>query len=853
MAKINTDNTTSATSKSKSFSQASISNRKGIGSKHSNRNDKRACTEISFKDFLCFLRTAYQINENVNGNSTDVAIDWQEVAANELVSTLMGLNYPELPKRVQLNKESSEENIEEETKTENENKIQTIDNASCSPLERLKKNRKDAISELIANKRLLDGCKNMEHLMKRKLNEVIQEGLLDSVLPYVVPKLGVSHQQQNKKTHSGESKKSSEKHSHHQQVHREKNIGGRRKSSGGDIEVEIHVCDEVKNLKRDFKCSQKLLVSKMGYFAEVTTGQKLEDMDISVHCDITIFDWLMRWVKKDINTEQCAPKLDAANVIPILVSAAFLQMDPLLEDCLEFCRNNMNEIVKASTNLSCLNDSILTRLAGLFSNSEVEALRDRKDKVQSRLYSKLIASLAEPTPEIARGHYASLAHLYKCANCGKLIVRQIASHIPCQPANMLIDIYGNISSKHIRDSNWNLNDYVQQLRHELRTWRLVYWRLWGDCHFLRCTACTRHFPIHQVRWCCHHPDQPQFFSMEQQRTTTFPIGRYPCCGERAYRFEVISSESGCQFRDHEPDLQTERDIAVHKIFTQHMKLTAVEPPQLMLAERLTRFVNTRVPDCLETGRSANREAHWWEGLELAPKQTRQGLLSKIWDPQQLEKKETGSTLELQMSGISAACSRSPSRPPDSNTLTVDADQQQSIVDSDSDGSSDLGDSDVSEESGGCQMPAVRVSTRPRQDRPGHTAYVAGSNHSGPSQWLSVLSTRNNQDNQREYEERAMQQISTLLTRRMCAEGTAMFGRMGGTAHRHHRWSPHSVPAGGTYIRLEHEWKEAHCHSHIHGCQASSSGRQRTNVSSTSATTSCTGMSMSARHRVRGRR
>lgn len=39
------------------------------------------------------------------------------------------------------------------------------------------------------------------------------------------------------------------------------------------IEVEIHVCDEVKNLKRDFKCSQKLLVSKMGYFAEVTTGK----------------------------------------------------------------------------------------------------------------------------------------------------------------------------------------------------------------------------------------------------------------------------------------------------------------------------------------------------------------------------------------------------------------------------------------------------------------------------------------------------------------------------------------------------------------------------------------------------
>lgn len=38
-------------------------------------------------------------------------------------------------------------------------------------------------------------------------------------------------------------------------------------------------------------------------------GQKLEDMDISVHCDITIFDWLMRWVKKDSLSEDSSPKL----------------------------------------------------------------------------------------------------------------------------------------------------------------------------------------------------------------------------------------------------------------------------------------------------------------------------------------------------------------------------------------------------------------------------------------------------------------------------------------------------------------------------------------------------------------
>lgn len=52
---------------------------------------------------------------------------------------------------------------------------------------------------------------------------------------------------------------------------------------------------------------------------------------------------------------------DASNVVPILVSAAFLQMEPLMQDCLRYCHKNMNNILRTSTNLACLNDSILTK------------------------------------------------------------------------------------------------------------------------------------------------------------------------------------------------------------------------------------------------------------------------------------------------------------------------------------------------------------------------------------------------------------------------------------------------------------------------------------------------------------
>lgn len=84
----------------------------------------------------------------------------------------------------------------------------------------------------------------------------------------------------------------------------------------------------------------------MGYFAHLADSQNLEDMDISVHCDIQVFDWLMRWIKYEEpaikNTDntsdnatrythsksvQPRPVLNYSNAIPIMVSANFLQVN----------------------------------------------------------------------------------------------------------------------------------------------------------------------------------------------------------------------------------------------------------------------------------------------------------------------------------------------------------------------------------------------------------------------------------------------------------------------------------------------------------------------------------------------
>ncbi|KAJ8897892.1 hypothetical protein PR048_003249 [Dryococelus australis] len=348
------------------------------------------------------------------------------------------------------------------------------------------------------------------------------------------------------------------------------------------LQLVIHVSDEVKNLKREYKCSQKLLVSKMGYFAEVTTGQKLEDMDISVHCDMDTFDWLIRWIKKETVPSNEWPLLDAGNVLPILVSAAFLQMDPLLNTCLLYCHDRMNEVIETSDTIGGLNDNNIVRLCDMFSNSEVEQLEDRRDKIKSRLYTKLIVSLVDSEVAPQRGHYSSLRNVFRCAKCDKLVLSErclrlenLCYRVPCRPENMWLGRCGDILSFHDRDIKWNLKDHIVSLFETLKSWREVYWRLWGECHFLYCGVCRSLFPVCQMQWCLYHKEAPQFFTMEHQRTVTFPIGRYPCCGMKAFRFDPLENSPGCQFREHDPVRNTQDSMEIFKIFRKYEKLISV--------------------------------------------------------------------------------------------------------------------------------------------------------------------------------------------------------------------------------------------------------------------------------------
>lgn len=56
--------------------------------------------------------------------------------------------------------------------------------------------------------------------------------------------------------------------------------------------------DENRQISRDFYCYKAHLQKYMLYFQPfLKEGQNIEDIDISVHCDVKIFDWLLKYLE----------------------------------------------------------------------------------------------------------------------------------------------------------------------------------------------------------------------------------------------------------------------------------------------------------------------------------------------------------------------------------------------------------------------------------------------------------------------------------------------------------------------------------------------------------------------------
>lgn len=64
---------------------------------------------------------------------------------------------------------------------------------------------------------------------------------------------------------------------------------------------------------------------------------------------------------KNANVNNMLYHAEPKTAVSILISADFLKMAPLVEEVLQYVHDNINLILEAQVNLSCLSDAILTR------------------------------------------------------------------------------------------------------------------------------------------------------------------------------------------------------------------------------------------------------------------------------------------------------------------------------------------------------------------------------------------------------------------------------------------------------------------------------------------------------------
>ncbi|KAM9053184.1 SANT and BTB domain regulator of class switch recombination isoform 2-T3 [Megaptera novaeangliae] len=246
--------------------------------------------------------------------------------------------------------------------------------------------------------------------------------------------------------------------------------------------------------------------------------------------------------------QDAVSKTEPGNVISILISSEFLKMDSLVEQCIQYCHKNMNAIVATPCNMNCINANLLTRIADLFTHSEVDDLKDKKDKFRSKLFCKKIERLFDPE-YLNPDSQNNAATLYRCCLCKKLLTKETERRIPCIPGKINVDQHGNIIYIHIRDKTWDVHEYLNSLFEELKSWRDVYWRLWGTVNWLTCSRCYQAFLCIEFSHCQYH-SETVIYPTAGSSLSTVGTGIYPCCNQKVLRFDPTQLTKGCKVKDH---------------------------------------------------------------------------------------------------------------------------------------------------------------------------------------------------------------------------------------------------------------------------------------------------------------
>lgn len=235
-----------------------------------------------------------------------------------------------------------------------------------------------------------------------------------------------------------------------------------------NTQITITVCDEAKKMKKQFHCNRTLLIREMRYFADYLKdeSEQLEEVDISVHCDLDIFQWLMSFVNRH-QTEQ-PPVLEPRFVVSILISSEFLKMDKLVSMSLDFIHDHINEIVSNNTTLSSIPDNVFRQLAQRFDDPyDIEQIPDRRNKIRSKLFEANLELLLTQTKFI------------RCQHCLTVMTVEQMGLLSCQNDRLVLRTNGKLDFQHKIDPKFDINQWAKEIYNQCdNVPRKACWTIW---------------------------------------------------------------------------------------------------------------------------------------------------------------------------------------------------------------------------------------------------------------------------------------------------------------------------------------------------------------------------------------
>lgn len=223
------------------------------------------------------------------------------------------------------------------------------------------------------------------------------------------------------------------------------------------------------------------------------------------------------------------PKLDIKNAVTILIPAEFLKIDRLVRECLDFIGEHIEDISRVQVDMSCINTNIIREMAKKVSLDRLDCLKERKDKIVSRLFMKKLELLLEKEKN----------YLHKCAYCSKLFTKKQRKVLSCRSGTTFVDSNGQMRAKHVIDRNWDLKKFVTFVRETYRiSWKEIYWKVWSYLSLLKCDRCQEFYPIAEMGNCRYHKEPPKV-----KMNLLGPFGsqyEYGCCSKNVDIYSVLN-------------------------------------------------------------------------------------------------------------------------------------------------------------------------------------------------------------------------------------------------------------------------------------------------------------------------